>query len=568
MISFRDCTRELIVKEQLTRLRRLIQAGDTESLLVEAGMLEQGVVDALCVREDSWGTVQQMFRDLLLATGSGYVASRTGKAVRFEQESVLRALDTLERTELPVQVTARVPEGYLHYAIDPEDYARAAGEYVCHAGATRAEKAIVVGVRSIGTSLSGVVAAVTGSLLTLTLRPLGASGERRIVASEPLSIQMRGWIADGRDILIVDEGPGATGETLFCIGYWLRGLGARDSQIILFPSHTGGMGLAPQVRKDWFYAQRKYPPPGGSDRVNRTAAVLGFSVVESLSGGRWRDLVPGGASTPANVNHERLKYMARDASGSLYLLRYVGLGVWGEEAYERARSLASQGVGPEIAGFERGFMAYRWQDGMGARQAAVFSPSFWRAVAAYLNARWSRFGTGRAAAPESLIPALRENACEALGADIPGLAEAIGMLEDLPEHEAVIADARMRPVEWIEVRGGYVKVDAWEHGDGTRLPGPVDPAWDYAAASVEFGWGKRELGEILDRLPLQGSSRRELEKAVEVYRAPYAACCLGEADIAARETTDERDRQLLMCETNRYRSALQYALRQIRGRAS
>lgn len=552
------------MREHLQRLRMLARAYDSESLLVEAGMLEQAVIDAICTREDGWGGVQVLFRDLLLTAGRIYVADCDAETARSEWNAVLPLLDTLGRADLPHQVTARVPEGYLHYALDPRDYARAARTYVRDAGGQRARRAVVIGVRSIGTSLSGVVAAVTGSHLTLTLRPRGESGGRYIAADAVLMSRLRTWAAEERDMLIVDEGPGATGETLYCIGQWLRHLGIPDSRIMLFPSHTGGMGLAPPERRDWFATQVKFPPPADGERLNRVAQAFGFSAIESLSGGLWRRIIPGGASVSANVNHERLKYRARDARGDTYVLRYAGIGVCGQEVFERACSLALLGVGPDVAGFQQGFMAYRWQEGTVSARVPAPGSAFTRAVGGYLRARWNRFGTGKAAVPASLIPALRENACEALGADPPGLADAVRKLETLPEREAVIADARMQPVEWVETARGYMKVDAWDHGDGIRLPGPVDPAWDYAAAAVEFGWGESDMAAVLDRLSLPESSRHELQAAIAAYRAPYAACCLGEADIAAREVQDERDRRLLEHETQRYRKALKRELHYVR----
>ncbi|HET6567888.1 MAG TPA: hypothetical protein VFG50_07980 [Rhodothermales bacterium] len=559
MISFRDRTCELSTAEQLRRLEYLVRTGDAESFLVEAGMLEQAVVDALAPVEDSWGPVQAMLRDLVGIAGACYVDSLAGGRTTAALDSALPLLAELARAGLPSTVTGSIPEGYLHYALDPRDYANAAADYLREVP-NRTREAVVIGLRSIGTSLSGVVAAVIGASRTVTLRPRGPSGSRYVATDELLSKRLRRWIEEGRDVLVVDEGPGATGETLYCLGQWLAALSVRGNRLVLFPSHTGGMALAPQERRDWFAVQRKYPPHVHGERMSRITALLGLSEPRDLSGGLWRGFVPGASDAAASVNHERLKYLARDEEGHRVLIRYAGLGIWGQETVARAERLAELGIGPAVHGSAGGFMAYRWQEGHLASDSETRSPAFLDGLRAYLGGRWGAFRTGETHSARSIIPALLENGREALGENPPGLRRAVKLLESMPETESVIADARLRPSEWMRNGGGYFKTDAIDHGNGTRLPGPVGAAWDFAGAAVEYGLCDSDVMSLIDGLRLGEPDRVGLRASVAAYRAPYAACCLGEADIAAREAGYGEDRRRLEREAARYTALLRREL--------
>ncbi|HEY7768661.1 MAG TPA: hypothetical protein VIB55_10910, partial [Longimicrobium sp.] len=178
-------------------------------------------------------------------------------------------------------------------------------------------------------------------------------------------------------------------------------------------------------------------------------------------------------------------------------------------------------------------------------------------VARYLAARAGRFRTGTPADPRPLIAALEENAREALGDGCAGLADAVRRLEALPEREAVIADARLQAHEWIRGQHGIVKVDAIDHGAGTRLPGPADSAWDLAGAAVEFGMQDAAVAELVRACAsAAGEDARALAAAVAAYRAPYAAACLGEATFARWEAGSDHEARVLDDEVNRYRMAL------------
>ncbi|MBI3967522.1 MAG: hypothetical protein HY329_17945 [Chloroflexi bacterium] len=644
MKVYRDGHRFEQVEVQLVRLDRLARDGAAMALLVELGELEQGILDATHPTADGWSELERDLRLTSLTAGAAFVADWSGRSASFNLTHARRLIGALRAHELPALVAVKPPEGYVHYALDPGGYAAAARAYVAAVGPRQARRSVVVGVRSIGTSLSAVVAATVGSERSLTIRPRGEAGERHVVADRDLCSLLVDWTT-ARDVLVVDEGPGATGETFAAVAGWLRSLGVPHDRIVLFPSRGWGLEFAPVERRHWFEAARKFPPPNGDGLAVRAAARLGLGELVDISAGQWRAAVPGAASAPAGVGHERRKYLALDAGGHRVMLRFAGMGRWGAASFERLTALAAAGAGPEPIGCADGFLAYRWVDGRpvsrsvvsravslpmsarliflpiesppdstlaagrpagsrsssgrsadgtgspaeAARAAAspdgvaqrrgiasrtgpsdrgcspsAYQPAradFHLAIAEYLSRRIGLFQTGQPVDLAPLHSMLVENAPEALGADPPGLAKIVALLERLPEREAVVSDARLQPWEWLRTATGYVKTDAVDHGDGVRLPGPTDPAWDLAAAAVEYQPPESTVSCLVERCASAlRQSERDLAAATALYRPIYAAAALGDVTLAAREAADHEDRRRFEHESRRYATALADAL--------
>jgi hypothetical protein len=565
VIVYRDIRRKETPPAKLARLAVLAARKDALGFLVEIGELEQGLLDAAYPQQDDWSAQDAMLRAAALAAGRAFCAAIDGRPVEPGLAHALSLLKVLDDSAWPRTIWITPPEGYVHYALDPAGYVAAAAAYRDRAGQRAAARAGVVGVRSIGTSLSAAVAALLGTERTLTVRPRGRTGARHIAAGPALEARMRSWLRDGADVLVVDEGPGATGETLWCVREWLRGLGLPDSRLVLVPSRTWGMPLAPEERQAWFAAARKLELPHADTRPARLAARLGIGELEDLSAGRWREALPGARGLPTCPGHERRKYRGCDAQGRRYAIRYIGLGQWGEEAVARAAALAHAGVGAPAIAWSEGFLACEWLEGRPASRAARSDTTFVETLARYLCTRARLFRTGEAVDPAPILEMLVENATEALGASPPGLAAAVRRIERLPLREAVVADARLQLWEWICTSAAHharsCKVDAVDHGDGLRLPGPTDSAWDLAGAAVEYELSDGVLEELARRYAAAtGESAAELTEATRAYRPAYAALALGEATLALWEVTDEQDRQRLAAEVVRYRRALRHAL--------
>ena len=95
-------------------------------------------------------------------------------------------LHTLERLrEAPdVTLTIKVPEGFSLYALYPEQYLVAAGQWLAEHQHQRAQGAVVVGIRSIGTTLAALVSIVLRAagwgVYSLTVRPTGHPYDRQV----------------------------------------------------------------------------------------------------------------------------------------------------------------------------------------------------------------------------------------------------------------------------------------------------------------------------------------------------------------------------------------------------
>lgn len=552
MISFRDAWRDVRLTDEVQELTRAAREGDAAGFLVRAGELEQAVLDAADAGSLDQPVSEEDLTRLMLEAGRAYLTSRHSPAPR-ALDGAAEALSRIPLTfEEPLRVKA--PEGYLHYALDPAAFADAAGRYAVDVGSARARRAVVLGIRSIGTSLSAVVAAALGTERRATLRPRGPSGQRTIEAESVWRDVVHPGVADGGDVLVVDEGPGATGETFWRVHEWLKTHGVDERRIVLFPSGEGAMPLAPEERRAWFASARRYAPEVDPGRVRRVAERFRLTLEDDLSWGAWREMIPSAEGLPAAPIHERLKLRAVDASGVRWLIRYAGLGRWGASARDRAQALADADAGPAVLGAWDGFVVLRWIPGTPLTRADVADPDARAVVARYLAARAGRFRTGRMVDPAPVRAALEENAREALG-DVPGLAAAVARMDALPPREAVIADARLAPREWIRGPAGVTKVDAIDHGAGTRLPGPADAAWDLAGAAVEWGFAGDELRALIHQCAA-GDSVDELTRAVAAYRPAYAAACLGEMQFARWEAGSDTEAAILDAELDRYRTAL------------
>jgi hypothetical protein len=149
---------------------------------------------------------------------------------------------------LEKRIDLKTPEGFAFYQLYPEQYRRATKTWL--QAAPRGGPIVVIGIRSIGTTLSRVVCEElqTAGLNVhrCTVRPEGDPFKRQV--------QLPSWIKSGSEAyLIVDEGPGLSGSSFAAVSDGLEERGIRRSQIHFFPSHAGSPGPAAseQIQKVW-----------------------------------------------------------------------------------------------------------------------------------------------------------------------------------------------------------------------------------------------------------------------------------------------------------------------------
>src|SRR5262249_5821936 len=98
----------------------------------------------------------------------------------------------------------------------------------------------VIGIRSVGSTLSAVVAAALwarGSTATrITVRPQGEPYARTIIFLREQVSWIQNALAADRDFVVVDEGPGFSGSTFLSVARALEAAGVPQSRITLLCS--------------------------------------------------------------------------------------------------------------------------------------------------------------------------------------------------------------------------------------------------------------------------------------------------------------------------------------------
>jgi hypothetical protein len=447
--------------------------------------------------------------------------------------TVARVLQALARMALPAQVMLSRPEGFAYYALHPLDFVRAT-----EALSLGPRPVFVVGLRSIGTTLSAVVAAAAQRCAPaerITVRPTGHPYDRQLELTAP----ERAWVARGvasdAAFVVVDEGPGLSGSSLLAVAEALAGAGVPCARIVILCSHAPDAGAL--LARD---AARRYARFRVQARIPSQAVPDGAA--DFLGGGAWRGVVYSDpAGWPASwTAMERLKYRCDGR-----LLKFEGMGAHGNQVAARAHALADAGFGPALHGAGDGFVSYEWVCGR-PLGAAALTPRILARMARYCAFRARAFP---AASGDELGAMVRANHAAELGREI-------AIEPRLPCPCPVIPDGRMLPHEWICTDDGHlVKIDGVAHGDDHFFPGPTDIAWDLAGIIVEWDLGGDARAYLLDEYRLQsGDDPRERMDdyvlAYALFRIAYvkmAAGCMQGSDEEARLLREyQRYRQLLL----------------------
>ena len=260
-------------KEQFSRLRARIcecpyriHSGDLDqlrALLIEAGQLEQGLFDWFAesgraespLRKATCGLTETVAAQFIRAWAR--ICEPGFHTVEPQQGTLRGAADELRRVAVEADpvLTIKIPEGFAFYALYPEQYCCAAWNWAKDRRGNQQKRALVVGIRSIGTSLSAVVREVLRDqgweADRLTVRPTGHPYSRKA----DLPINANGIGAESA--LVVDEGPGLSGSSMSAVAEALAAIGIRD--IAFLPGHAGGPGsAASEAVRDWWARVPRY----------------------------------------------------------------------------------------------------------------------------------------------------------------------------------------------------------------------------------------------------------------------------------------------------------------------
>jgi hypothetical protein len=505
-------------------------------LLVEAGELEQGLLDARLACEEAASQLTRAVAKLLLSSFRG-LGDFKGEPAEIES-----ALDDLFAHQLPETIEVSTPEGYAFYGLYPETYLVAAE------GALQ-DGALVIGIRSIGTGLAAAVAAVTGEgSIVFSVRPQGHPFDRRLTLSAALEPAILNGV---NEIAIVDEGPGLSGSSFGCVADWLEDRGVPPESIAFFPSHrcTPVPYAGRRHQERWLRARRHVAefedvftsPEARWPLASWMADLTGSAErpLEDLSAGRWRQKLIHDRALwpPADVQGERRKYLLQ-AGGRSWLLKFAGLGCYGRDKLALAQEL--EGLIPPVAGLRHGFLVTPWLED--ARPLPLV-PEIDRkalldAAASYLARRAGLAADprDRGANPERLFEMMSYNTGKALGLET---AEALGDWKDrLPEivrrEHLVLTDNKPHAWEWLVMPDGKIlKADALDHHRTNDLVGPQDLAWDLAGTAVELNLDEAELDGLIAEVARRSATPPAERFQLDFYTLAYLAFQMGRHTLAA-----------------------------------
>ncbi len=492
MILFGDHERSVTLADELTHLQDECQAiaamqpgierhGRLCGAFILAGELTQGIADSDMAAHghDETTPSQQAMMQILMRLAEHLAGS-------WESGFAPAKFNVLERVMVPNacarSLTLRQPEGYAYYALYPESFLQAARSLAL-------KQARVIGLRSIGTSLSAIVAYALGAPPPITVRPIGHPFDRHLQLSPSLAAQLVHQPEIPR--VVVDEGPGLSGSSFAAVTASLVDHGIPEHNIRCLPGHDSEPGhmaspenkarykriprvtvpferlcltpVRPQHRLDTWFSDLVGPP---------------LVPLQDVSGGAWRR--ERGLEIPAVPAQERRKFLLTTQSG-IFLLKFAGLGQIGEAKLLRARRLAERGLVPEPIALRHGFIIEHWHENAQPPPPQDAPPL--QAIGRYLSARAALFPAQQGASLKTLAAMARHNTQEALG---HAAAQALHFTTGLPVR-AIHVDARMHRWEWLTLPDGrLLKADALDHSTGHDLIGCQDVAWDIAGAAVEF----------------------------------------------------------------------------------
>jgi hypothetical protein len=455
-------------------------------------------------------------------------------------------LRRLGELALPETLRIKEPEGYAFYAVYPESYLDAA------ARAELGPDTVVIGIRSIGTSLAAAVTASAGASPPITVRPVGHPFQRRVELAAAVAERLA---KKAGPVAVVDEGPGLSGSSFGAVVDRLESQAIGRERIVLLPSHDGAPGpqSSPGARVRW-QALRRFPAVFersiAPQLVGWASELAGpaLAPLDEISAGRWRACAAA-PDAPVWAAQERRKYRMRTATG-VWLLKFAGLGRIAKGKLQLAGKLHAQGFTPEPLGLAHGFLLERWIED--ARPVSALSREhIVQRLGDYLAAR-------------SRLPAGRED-----GADLSVLQEmtCINLAEAGLETDAVLTswsalarhfrrvqtDGRLHAWEWlVTIDGQLLKADALDHSCAHDLVGAQDLTWDIAGAEAEFELSSGEATALRGRVE-RISGRPVDEGLLRAMRLAYAAFQLGWWRMAAASAEGE-DRGRAAHQAQRYRA--------------
>jgi hypothetical protein len=455
----------------------------------------------------------------------------------------VNAAINLDAGLLPETVTISPPEGFSYYALQPLEFAELAIRAV-----PPNEPVAVIGIRSIGTTLSALVKAAlcgrNGDVGRITVRPTGHPYDRQT----RFDYRQISWIREqhpATKFLVVDEGPGRSGSTFLSVAEALLAAGLSEENIILLGSREPDASTlcASAAASRW----SRFRFMAVSNRYPR------FDGCTYIGGGEWRRVfLPPGSELPASwLQMERLKFLSADGK---CFYKFEGLGRIGDTVRDRAKHIASADFGCYGDHAGGGFSYYPVLPGS-PLQAQSLNREILDRIAQYCAFRVAEF-QAQNLQQDSLADMLRFNLQQEFQTEFEPDTELLTC------RKPVFVDGRMQPWEWIE-SSNILKTDAASHGDDHFFPGPTDIAWDLAGASVEWGMSKDAIDCLLSTF--HTLSGMEVRPRFPYFLLAYTVVRMAYSKMAISTVSGTPEEPRILRDYERYRALSASQLRTLTG---
>jgi len=493
------------------------------SALLRAGELECGVADSMPEIAGDWQLLTDELADTALSPGL---------------PSLNSSLTLAGQAEVPNHLEISKPEGFAYYALHPLAYAD-----VLEQLGPLPEYVGVIGIRSIGTTLSAVTAAalrLRGTRASrITVRPHGHPYNRRTVFSGAQQNWLRDLLVRGAGFLVVDEGPGLSGSSFLSVAEALVEAGAPSQSITLIGGHRPEFSALCSDDAQQRASRFRWIAVDRQARVPESAEVF-------LGGGEWRRLLfQHEQDWPASwTSFERLKYLSH-CEGERRLYKFAGFGHYGDPVLAREQETAAAGFAIHAAPADEGFACYRWLQGRPMRSSDLTEQALDR-LACYCAFRAKAFAAGEAEI--GAVQRMAEHNLDQMGFDLP---------LKLRLEKPIIPDCRMQPHEWLLTADGQmVKADSGSHGDDHFFPGPTDIAWDLAGAIVEWKMDPGQAQFFLDSY--RRASGDDPKPRIKDFAVAYTAFRSGYCLMAANAMNDSQEKERLERTAHEYLAQLSF----------
>ncbi|MEZ0313437.1 MAG: hypothetical protein ACAI38_16825 [Myxococcota bacterium] len=552
---------------RVTRLPADPPTDALRELLIASGMVEQAAHDALAGKRDhrAHPFVARMHAITDFAARAFHAdwlrsaaqAGALAEATRVQPpRTYVHALkrETRARVE-PKHAILKIPEGFAYNSLYPEQYCAATWAFIGARKARLTGSVLVVGVRSIGTTLSAIVAAALDCAgidnHRMTVRPSGSPTSRELVLDKNV-------LAGASHAIVVDEGPWTSGSSMAAVGFALERLGLPREAIAFLPSHRNGPGpkASPDVRAMWnevaiFSVPVTAPIFGGRtlrEHLNHELAnTLGVRA-ELLPDEDWRRLAydDPGDWPPSRGRFATSRYRVRTTSGSLALEFGGTATIDGQSMVAQALAACEQrtfgGFAPAPIGMVAGYLARPWLEGTALRPSDV-DAKLLSSLSHYVSAMAGLPLDSAALAAAQLRRAdwASRHLADALGDSAAKRAAAyVEAGSVLPPAWARAAfDYDLAPRCWMRTsEGAIARVGSAATAHGHTVVGVQPVLWDVASLLVEWDLGRKEARAVVAEVEAGLGGTRLPRPALRAFMLAYIAFKLGELAACQAEADD------------------------------